>query len=525
LGSLTGFIKASAGVLTTSLIDLSTDVSSTLPVSHGGTGSTSLTGLLKGNGTGGLLTATDGTDYISASTFGGSFYSYFNATTTDALTEGTSNKYYTDVRARSALSAAYPIQYNTGSGAFSLAFGTSTSNTWGGTQTFTNAPVLGSLTGVIYGNSGSLAAVATSSATLSLGLTGSITGIGAGQSLSIATTSLYSGSTGQFPYFSGINTISATSSIFLASSGNVGIGTTSPFSKFSLAGNAYLGGNLTATGSVAFTSLSSGLVKSTSGALSIALDGTDYLSPSAFDTRLSATTSLPNLTTLATLSTVGTITSGTWHGGVIGQAYGGTGISSYVAGDVLYADNTGTLVKLPAGSNGAVLKLQAGLPAWGVDETVGGGGSDGIFATSSGRIYPLDTSEVLLVGTNATATPNSIFEVNGQQYISSKLGIATTSPSAQLSVTGSGLISGTLTAGNFIDTGLSTNALVYVNGSKQLATTTISAPLTFSSGTLSISQAGASTDGYLSSTDWNTFNSKQAALTFTYPLVNTTNTI
>lgn len=43
------------------------------------------------------------------------------------------------------------------------AVGTSTSNTWGGTQTFTNNPVLGSLAGVIYGNSGILSAVATSS--------------------------------------------------------------------------------------------------------------------------------------------------------------------------------------------------------------------------------------------------------------------------------------------------------------------------------------------------------------------------
>ena len=46
-----------------------------------------------------------------------------------------------------------------------------------------------------------------------------------------------------------------------------------------------------------------------------------------------------------------------------------------------------------------------------------------------------------------------------------------------------------------------------------------SAPLTggtiTSTGTIGITQSGASADGYLSSTDWNTFNNKQAALGFT----------
>ena len=41
--------------------------------------------------------------------------------------------------------------------------GTTTSNTWGGTQTFTSNPILGSLTGLIAGNSGTLYQVASSS--------------------------------------------------------------------------------------------------------------------------------------------------------------------------------------------------------------------------------------------------------------------------------------------------------------------------------------------------------------------------
>lgn len=53
------------------------------------------------------------------------------------------------------------------------------------------------------------------------------------------------------------------------------------------------------------------------------------------------------------------------------------------------------------------------------------------------------------------------------------------------------------------------------------------APLSYNSGTgvFSISLANSTTNGYLSSTDWNTFNSKQSALTFSSPLVNTSGTI
>lgn len=51
------------------------------------------------------------------------------------------------------------------------------------------------------------------------------------------------------------------------------------------------------------------------------------------------------------------------------------------------------------------------------------------------------------------------------------------------------------------------------------------APLSYSNGLYSISQATASSNGYLSSTDWNTFNGKESVLTFTAPLVRTTNAI
>lgn len=54
------------------------------------------------------------------------------------------------------------------------------------------------------------------------------------------------------------------------------------------------------------------------------------------------------------------ITSGT-----VAATVGGTGQSSYVAGDILYANGTTTLTKLALGTQGQVLKAGAAAPEWG----------------------------------------------------------------------------------------------------------------------------------------------------------------
>src|ERR1051326_1399197 len=83
----------------------------------------------------------------------GRFDTAFSGKSTSNLAEG-SNLYFTNARAQNAISATYPITYS--GGVIATAFSTSSSNTWGGTQTFTNAPVLGTLTGFIKAASGVL---------------------------------------------------------------------------------------------------------------------------------------------------------------------------------------------------------------------------------------------------------------------------------------------------------------------------------------------------------------------------------
>jgi hypothetical protein len=64
---------------------------------------------------------------------------------------------------------------------------------------------------------------------------------------------------------------------------------------------------------------------------------------------------------------VGTLAAGTWNASTIGVAYGGTGITSYTVGDLLYADGATSLAKLADVATGNAL-ISGGVgtaPAWG----------------------------------------------------------------------------------------------------------------------------------------------------------------
>jgi hypothetical protein len=64
-------------------------------------------------------------------------------------------------------------------------------------------------------------------------------------------------------------------------------------------------------------------------------------------------------------------------------------------------------------------------------------------------------------------------------------------------------------------TDLTEGANLYFTNARAQAAITGTAPISVTSGNVTISQSGTSTNGYLSSTDWNTFNSKQGTLTLT----------
>src|SRR3989338_5914998 len=116
----------------------------------------------------------------------------------------------------SSVTADYPLTgLGTAGSHLSLAFGTTTSNTWGGTQTFTNTPTLATLSGLIAGNAGNLYQVASSSL---FGFTPISNAL----------------AKGNFIVGNDAGTAQATSTLFISSIGRIGIGTTTPNNKLDI---------------------------------------------------------------------------------------------------------------------------------------------------------------------------------------------------------------------------------------------------------------------------------------------------
>jgi len=64
------------------------------------------------------------------------------------------------------------------------------------------------------------------------------------------------------------------------------------------------------------------------------------------------------------VSPLGTIASGVWNATAITTAYGGTGLTSYTAGDLPYYTSGTALSKLAIGTNGYVLTSNGTAPVW-----------------------------------------------------------------------------------------------------------------------------------------------------------------
>lgn len=65
------------------------------------------------------------------------------------------------------------------------------------------------------------------------------------------------------------------------------------------------------------------------------------------------------------ITTLGTINTGTWNATAIGTTKGGTGLTTYATGDILYASATNTLSKLTIGTDGQFLQVNSsGVPVW-----------------------------------------------------------------------------------------------------------------------------------------------------------------
>ena len=71
-----------------------------------------------------------------------------------------------------------------------------------------------------------------------------------------------------------------------------------------------------------------------------------------------------NLDASNNVSPLGTVASGTWNGTAITTVYGGTGLTSYTAGDLPYYASGTILSKLGIGANGYILTSNGTAPTW-----------------------------------------------------------------------------------------------------------------------------------------------------------------
>jgi hypothetical protein len=109
------------------------------------------------------------------------------------------------------------------------------------------------------------------------------------------------------------------------------------------------------------------------------------------------------------ITTLGTVTTGTWSGSVIAVDKGGTGLSSYTAGDMLYASGTTTLAATPSSSTGRSILNLTSPP---VGYTLGNSGSGLAWIAATVYIAQARIPDIAFV-INHSSSPGLVVQSTG----------------------------------------------------------------------------------------------------------------
>lgn len=158
---------------------------------------------------------------------------------------------------------------------------------------------------------------------------------------------------------------------------------------------------------------------------------------------------------------VGTLTAGTWNATTIGVGYGGTGLSSYTTGDLIYASGSSTLTSLGVGTNGYILTVNSGLPSWQPAPATGVTS----FQTSLSGLTPstVTTGAVTLAGTLGVASGGTgVTTLTGLAYGNGTSAFTAATGAQVVSVIGSTAVTNATNAANIaISNDTSTATSVY----------------------------------------------------------------
>jgi len=266
--------------------------------------------------------------------------------------------------------------------------------------------------------------------------------------------------------------------------------------------------NLTVTNTISGSVSGSAATLTTSRTINgIAFDGSADITIAAAAGTLTGTILAGNVVS-SSLTSVGTIATGTWNATAIGATKGGTGLTTYTSGDVIYASATNTLSKLAKGVNGQVLTTVAGFPSWAdvpvytlptsSTSVLGGVKVDGTTITITNGVitstggYTLPTASTTVLG--GVKIDGSTITLNGSNQL---VATAYTLPTATNSVLGGVKVDGTTITinGSGVISGANTYTLPTASTST-LGGVTVAAVgtsgLNNTSGAISLATAGTS---------------------------------
>lgn len=136
----------------------------------------------------------------------------------------------------------------------------------------------------------------------------------------------------------------------------------SPSTTFNISNTGVSSGSYGSASSVATFAVNAQGQLTSASDISISINGNQITSGTVGSSYLSGS--------YTGITGVGTLTTGTWNATTVSPGYGGTGLTSYAAGDVIYASGTTTLSKLTLGTTNYVLTAGASAPQYVAQSTL-----------------------------------------------------------------------------------------------------------------------------------------------------------